>query len=355
MGAAVDSLLEERVREALARGRPLRIRGGGTKDWYGGTLRGEPLDLGDHAGIVDYDPSELVITARAATPLAQIERTLAEHGQMLAFEPPHFGHGATLGGCVAAGLSGPRRACAGSVRDFVLGARLIDGHGRHLNFGGRVIKNVAGYDVSRLLAGSMGVLGVITEVSLKVVPLPADTCTLRLELDLPAALRTMNEWAGRPLPLSATAWHDGVLTLRLAGAAAAVTVARRAIGGEALAVAEAEAGWQALREQSHPFFAAGPVLWRLSVPQTAPVLDLPGPLLIEWGGAQRWIAADLDAGAARAAAAAAGGHATRFRDRERRADAFTPLSPAVAALHRRLKAVFDPQGLFNPGRLQPDL
>jgi glycolate oxidase FAD binding subunit len=350
-----DALVEERVREALGRGVALRIRGGGTKDWYGGPLRGEPLEVAVHAGIVDYDPSELVVTARCGTPLADLERTLAGEGQMLAFEPPHFGREATVGGCVATGLSGPRRACAGSVRDFVLGARLIDGQGQHLAFGGRVIKNVAGYDVSRLLAGSLGVLGVITEVSLKVVPQPADTCTLRLEVDQGEALRLMNEWAGRPLPLSATVWHEGVLRVRLAGAVAAVAVARRAIGGEVEQPADAEGLWSSLREQSHPFFNAPSALWRLSVPQTAPVIDLPGPLLVEWGGAQRWIAADLDAAQARAAAAAVGGHATRFRDPLRRPDVFTPLPPAVADIHRRLKAVFDPRGLFNPGRLQPDL
>jgi len=353
--AGADTPIEARVREALARGVPLRIRAGGSKNWYGGALAGEPLDVSDHAGVVDYDPSELVITARCGTPLAQLEQILVEQGQMLAFEPPHFGPTATLGGCVASGLSGPRRACAGSVRDFVLGARLIDGHGQHLSFGGQVIKNVAGYDVSRLLAGSLGVLGVITEVSLKVVPRPADGCTLRLEHDQPRALRLMNEWAGRPLPLSATAWHDGALYVRLAGAVAAVAVARRTLGGEVVPEADAQAFWASLREQSHPFFDRRVALWRLCVPPTAPVLDLPGPLLVEWGGGQRWIAADLDAQQTRAVAVAVGGHATRFRDPTSRADVFTPLAPAVAAIHRRLKAAFDPRGLFNPGRLQPDL
>ena len=215
----------ERIREASAQGRALRIRGGGTKDFYGRPVAGEVLDTTAHAGVVSYEPSELVVTVRAGTRLADVEALLAGSGQMLAFEPPHFGAGGTVGGCVAAGLAGPRRATAGGVRDFVLGAKLIDGRGDVLKFGGEVMKNVAGYDVSRFLAGSLGTLGLIVELSLKVLPRPVAEATLRFALDEATALHRLNQWAGQPLPLSASAWQDGVLHLRLSGAGAAVDAA----------------------------------------------------------------------------------------------------------------------------------
>jgi len=386
-------VLVAQVREACARGQRLRIRGGGTKDWYGEPLaEGSTeaiLDTRVHAGIVEYDPSELVVTARCGTPLAELEATLAASGQMLACEAPHFGPQATIGGCVAAGLSGPRRATSGSVRDFVLGAKLVNGRGQHLSFGGQVIKNVAGYDVSRLLAGSLGILGVITEVSLKVVPAPVAEATLRFE-DLPQqeALDRLNRWAGQPLPLSASAWSAGTLHLRLSGAAAAVRAARAALGGEALDPAHASAFWMALREQSAPFFAGDRTLWRLSLPSVAPPLQAldaqagPAGQLLEWGGALRWLCSGSPATELREAARAAGGHATLFRRAridariDARKDAgigdgdatdatgargdghpgcFAPLDPALMRIHQRLKAEFDPAGVFNHGRLYPGL
>lgn len=349
----------ETVRAASASRTPLRIRAGGTKDFYGNPPQGTLLDPRSMAGIVDYEPTELVVTARAGTSLAELEQLLTENGQMLAFEPPHFGVGATVGGCVAAGLAGPRRVSFGptygGVRDFVLGTKLVDGRGEVLSFGGTVMKNVAGYDVSRVLAGSMGILGVIVEVSLKVLPRPVLHHTLSFEMSETAAVDKLNEWAGRPLPLSASAWHDGTLYLRLAGASAAVSAAQRQLGGDAIQNVEADSFWTSIREQTHAFFAGTLPLWRISVPSTAPALSLHGPQLIEWNGALRWLRTDQNASSVRECAKQAGGHATLFRGGDRTAGVFTPLSASLATIHQRLKAQFDPAGIFNPGRLYPDL
>lgn len=353
--------LAERVRAAAAQGTPLRIRGGGSKDFHGERLEGEILDTRGLQGIVNYEPSELVVTVRAGTPLAQLEQVLAASGQTLPFEPPHFGAGATVGGMVAAGLSGPARASVGAVRDYVLGIDILDGRGEHLVFGGQVMKNVAGYDISRLLTGSMGTLGVITEVSLKVLPVPPAEASLRFRIGQAEALQRLNAWGGQPLPLNASCWHRGgdgeALYLRLRGAVAAVESACRTLGGERLDTAGAAREWNACREQRMAWFGerAGRDLWRLSVPQTAPVLDLPEPPLIEWHGGQRWVrVAPEDGARVRAAALGAGGHATLFRTE--RSDAqhrMTPLAPALATIHERLKKQFDPAGIFNRGRLYP--
>ncbi len=343
---------KEQVLAAAREGRALRIRGGGTKDWYGQRVEGDVLDTGAYRGIVDYEPTELVITARCGTPLAEIEAALAERGQMLAFEPPHFGEGATLGGAIASGLSGPRRATSGAVRDFVLGAKLMDGKGDVLSFGGQVMKNVAGYDVSRLLAGSLGTLGLLLEVSVKVLPRPFAETTLRFELGEIEALRKLNEWAGQPLPVSASCWHDGVLALRLSGARAAVDAAVGSLGGEVMP--DCARFWEGVREQGHAFFTGDAPLWRLSVPSATPAMVLKGPQLIEWGGAQRWLRAAADDNCARdirRAASAAGGHATLFRGGDKAVGVFQPLQPAVARIHERLKAGFDPSNVFNPGRM----
>jgi len=350
--------LVDRIRAADGAGSVLRIRGGGTKDFYGCEPRGEALDTREYRGIVSYEPTELVVTARCGTPLADVEAALAEKGQWLPFEPPAFGDGATVGGMVAAGLSGPGRQAVGAVRDFVLGAAMLDAQGRALNFGGQVMKNVAGYDLSRLLCGSLGILGLIAEVSLKVLPQPAATATVTMPLDRPAALRLLNEWAGRPLPISASAWLGGTLALRLAGARAAVDAAagwfEREHGAQPLD-GEVHRFWAAVREQTLPFFEGEQPLWRLSVPSVAPPLALPGSELIEWGGALRWWRTDAEPATIREAATRVGGHATLFRGGDRRAGVFAPLSPALLALHRRLKAEFDPKCIFNPGRLYPDL
>lgn len=341
------------IREAAQKKTPLRIRGGGTKDFYGTRLAGEILETASFSGIVDYEPSELVVTARAGTRLAELEAALRERGQMLACEPPHFGLAATLGGCVAAGLSGPRRPYCGAVRDFVLGVRMLDGSGRILRFGGQVMKNVAGYDVSRLMAGSLGTLGVLLEISLKVLPLPEAELTLRLEMDEARALEAMNRWAGKPLPISATCYHAGSLTVRLSGASSALKAAQAKIGGTV--VEEGEAFWESVREQTHPFFASAATLWRLSVKPTTPPLALPGTQLVEWGGALRWLACDGEAQRIRAAATGAGGHATLFRGADKSCGAFHPLAPGLFKIHQRLKQTFDPAGILSPGRMYQEL
>ena len=345
----------ERIKTASFEKRPLRIRGGGTKDFYGNEPRGEILDASAHVGIVDYEPTELVVSVRSGTLLCDLEKTLSAQGQFLAFEPPHFGPAATIGGCVAAGLSGPRRASAGSVRDFILGAKVIDGRGDLLAFGGQVMKNVAGYDVSRLLTGSLGTLGLILEVSLKVLPRPPAETTLTLEMPQGRALENLNRWAGQPLPISASSWRDGELSLRLSGAKSAIAAAAEKLGGETLASDAAARFWAGIREQTDPFFSGGAPLWRLSVPSHAPAVELPGEQLLEWGGALRWSRTGAEAAVVRAAAARAGGHATLFRAHDRSQGAFSPLPPVLARLHRELKNAFDPAGILNPGRLYPGL
>ena len=338
------------IRAAAADKSQLRNRGGGTKDWYGGALTGEILDTRAHAGIVDYEPTELVITARCGTPLAEIEAVLAQQHQMLAFEPPHFGAGATFGGAIAAGLSGPRRANSGGVRDFVLGAQLMDGQGEVLKFGGQVMKNVAGYDVSRLLAGSMGTLGLMLELSVKVLPRATLEATLRFETSEIEAIRMLNTWGGQPLPISGSCWHAGALMLRLSGARAAVDAAVRSLGGQT--VPDAAGFWHGLREQRHAFFEGDMPVWRLSVPSTVGAIVLEGAQLIEWGGAQRWLRAPAEqADSIRRAVSAVGGHATLFRGGDKRLGVFQPLAPAVARIHERLQTAFDPSRIFNPGRL----
>jgi glycolate oxidase FAD binding subunit len=380
MEALLNSLTDA-VRQAGADGRVMRLRGGGSKDFWGQGLTGEVLDTRAYRGIVSYEPSELVVTARCGTPLAELEAVLAEKGQCLAFEPPHFGPGATVGGMVAAGLSGPARATAGAVRDYVLGARFINGLGEHLSFGGQVMKNVAGYDVSRLMAGSWGTLGLITEVSLKVLPVaPAEATLMIAGLAQGPALDLLHRWGGQPLPLNASAWvRDPTaqpvadyLFVRLRGAVAAVQSAMgrmsadaQALGAQVQAMDNAEAAqdWRASAEQTLPFFDApspDACLWRLSVPQTAPVLDLPYAQYIEWQGAQRWLWAPASAAVAlRELAQSVGGHATLFRasvahaEVDKVAGVNTPLGAVQERIQQQLQKQFDPQGVFATGRMHP--
>ena len=361
MDAALQRLVDQ-VQAARVHKTALAICGGGSKAFYGQPLKGEPLDVKPLAGISSYEPSELVITARGGTPLAELEAALHERGQCLPFEPPRFGPQGTVGGMVAAGLAGPARAAVGGVRDYVLGVTLLNGRAEVLSFGGQVIKNVAGYDVSRMLAGSLGVLGVICEVSLKVLPLPVAVLTLRFDLSQAQALKCLNEWGGQPLPLSASAWWDETLVLRLSGAAAAVQAAHVSLGGEVIEAGLASAFWAGLRDHSDEFFVGagkalqgGAGLWRLSLPQTAAPLKLSGEQLIEWGGAQRWWCTTAPAASLREAAAAAGGHATLFRAGDQRQGVFAPLKPPLDRIHRELKNAFDPDRLFNRGRLYPEL
>jgi glycolate oxidase FAD binding subunit len=376
--------LTDRILHASQIAQPLRLRGGGTKDFLGQSLQGEALDTTAYSGILSYEPSELVITVRSGTLLAEVEAALAEKGQSFAFEPPHFGAGATIGGMVAAGLSGPARASVGSVRDFVLGARVLNGKGEHLTFGGQVMKNVAGYDVSRLLAGSWGQLGLMTEVSLKVLPVaPGEATLMCAGVSQAQALTLINRWGGQPLPLNASAWvHDTTATpaqdyffVRLRGAIAAVDAAVIKMSAEVQALgaqvtrmdnAQAAIDWKASGEQTLDFFKAPTeqdCLWRLSVPQTAPMLDvrvqgLACAQYIEWHGAQRWLWAPASAATqVREAAVKVGGHATLFRtsaahgDTDKQAGVFTPLNAVQQRIQNELKKQFDPAGIFNLGRI----
>ncbi len=347
--------LQERVRASHAAHSPLVIRGGGTKNFYGPPTMGDVVEMAPYAGIIDYQPRELVLTVRAGTTLSEIEALMSAEGQMLPFEPPQFADGSTIGGTVAAGLSGPRRAYAGAVRDFVLGTRIINGLGADLRFGGRVIKNVAGYDVSRLMVGAMGTLGIVLDMSFKVLPKPAAEVTLRFEMDATTAIRSFNEWAGQPLPLSASYWHRGESMLRLSGAKAGVAAALTKLGGEVVRPDEAKLFWRDLRDHRHSFFTrAGTHLWRLSVPATTPVLGIAPDALIEWGGALRWLSSDKDPQTIRAEVEKVGGHATLMR-RGNSSPSFTtvfhPISGKLAELNRNLKVAFDPADVLNRGRL----
>jgi glycolate oxidase FAD binding subunit len=381
MTSALDQLID-RIREAAARQTPLRIRGSGSKDFYGESLQGELLDTLGHNGITSYEPSELVVTARAGTPLAELEALLSEKGQCLAFEPPRFANadgfiGGTVGGMVAAGLNGPARASVGGVRDYVLGVQLINGRAEHLTFGGQVMKNVAGYDVSRLMVGALGTLGVLTEVSLKVLPVAPAEATLVFEVDQTKALNQLHAWGAQPLPINASCWvHDTtapnapeLLFVRLRGAAAAVESACAKmmldLPGCCMDQAQAVADWTACRDLRLPFFTAATiagepsVLWRLSVPQATPALKLDWPQFVEWHGGQRWVWAPTSAHERiRQVAASFNGSATLFRAVEagskRATSTFYALSPAIMQIHQRMKAEFDPAGIFNRGRLHPD-
>lgn len=339
--------VSDAIKTAADERAPLRIEGGGTRSFYGRDVDGDVLSTSAFRGVVDYEPSELVLTARAGTPLEEVESLLAEHGQMLPFEPPRFGAGSTIGGVAATGLSGPRRPHAGAVRDAVLGCEIVNGFGEHLAFGGQVMKNVAGYDISRLMVGALGTIGVITQVSMKVVPRPVEEMTLAFDYAQGDAIEAMNRWAGSPLPVSATC-HDGDrLYLRLSGAGTGVRSAAGKLGGESVTDPEL---WERIRDHRHAFFRDTPDLWRLAVPPATAPLDLAGTTFLEWNGGVRWVAADGPGRSPRDAAAGAGGHAVHFRGHDGN-DVFHPLDEAKLALHRNLKRAFDPCGVLNPGRM----
>ena len=345
-----SAALLQQINQALHSATPLRIQGADSKAFLGRPMTGEVLDTRSHRGIVSYDPTELVITARCGTPLAELAAALDAAQQMLPCEPPSFGSHATVGGMVASGLSGPRRPWAGSVRDYVLGTRVITGHGKHLRFGGEVMKNVAGYDLSRLMAASYGALGVITEVSLKVLPKPRQALSISLEIDSDRALQRLAQWGQEPLPISA-ACHDGQrLHLRLEGGEGSVAAAHDRLGGELLDAAY----WADLNEQRLDYFAQGQPLWRLSLPNNTAPLALPGQQLIDWGGAQRWLKSDADAAFIRRVVEEVGGHATCYTPGQTDSP-FQPLPAALMRYHRNLKQQLDPKGIFNPGRLYAEL
>ena len=348
MGDTSQQIVEQ-ILDARSDKRGLRIVGADTKAFIGRAGGGEDLDVSAHRGILGYAPRELVLTARAGTPLTEIEAALDERGQMLSFEPPRFGDGATLGGTLACNLSGPARPWGGSIRDMVLGVGLINGRGEMLNFGGQVMKNVAGFDVSRLQAGALGAFGVLTQVSLKVLPQPASTATRVLELDAAGALERITSLARSPQPLSGAAWCDGRAYVRFSGAQSAVTDAARRCGGEALP--EARAFWRDLADQRLPFFDNTEPLWRFSIKPTATVPGIDGRWLIDWAGAQRWIHGHFDRTALEHAAEAGGGHVSLYRGGDRDSEVNHRLPEALKLLHQRLKRAFDPDGLFNRGRL----
>lgn len=383
LGSNIDPKIEafrEQILNAAKNKVPLSIEGGGTKSWYGNSNTLTKLNTQTYSGILEYQPEELVITACAGTPLKEIEAALKDKNQVLAFEPPHFGEHATFGGAIAAGLAGPGRISVGNFRDFVLGARVLDGKGRDLSFGGQVMKNVAGYDVSRLMPGSMGTLALLLEASVKVLPKPAATATLRCQISQAKALRVLNEWAGQPLPLSASCWignasgasEDGQLTIRLAGAAAAIKAAipfmSSVINASEVEPQSAEVFWNDLREHRLSSFeniAADQTLYRLALPAACGPLDIPGAsneMVLEWHGQQRWIKAAGDEATftlIKQLATSHGGHATRFKQGMNVNPAFQRFtllseqvhSKALEAVQERLRSAFDPAGVFATKRL----
>ena len=348
----ITAQLIQQVEAAIADKTLLNIIGGNSKIFYGGEPKGHALHTTQHTGIVNYEPAELVMTARAGTSLEEIENALVKHNQMLPFEPPHYGSGATIGGTIACNFSGPRRAYAGAARDFVLGSQIINGKAEVLKFGGEVMKNVAGYDVSRLMTGAMGTLGVILEISFKVIPRYPAEITLVQECGEADAIQNMNQWAANPNPISASAFIDNKLFIRLSGADTALRAAQLRIGGEVLV--GAEVFWQQLREQQLPQFATEENVWRISVPQTTAPLNLPGQQIMEWGGGLRWLVSNESADVIRKFTTAAGGHAILFKGEKKQA-VFQPLSATMMALHHKIKTAMDPHGIFNPGRMYPEL
>jgi glycolate oxidase FAD binding subunit len=345
----VSALLRERVLAAIAEKTPLNIMGSGSKAFYGRPVQGEPLTVAQHRGIISHEPTELVMTARCGTRLADIEAVLAERGQMLAFEPPHFGPDATLGGAVATDLSGSRRPYAGAVRDVVLGVRLLNGHGEILKFGGEVMKNVAGFDVSRLMVGALGTLGVVLDISIKVLPQPEADTTLIFTMNPDAVLASMNRWAGQNWPLTAACFDGVAVRIRLSGAKTALATAQQKLGGDALPDDEAVSFWADVREQRLGFFQGETTLWRLSLAPATAQPDLSGAWFIDWGGALRWLKTDQPAEMVFQTTHAIGGHACRFRSPL--GSEFQPLSEGLEKLHRNIKVAFDPHGIFNVGRL----
>ena len=348
---SIEDDLASQVEAVAAAGGQVRIAGNGSKAFYGREVDALPLEVGLHRGVVDYDPAELVITLRGGCRLTEIVELLRENRQMFAFEPPDFDGQASVGGMVASGLAGPRRAYAGAMRDFVLGVKMIDGRGDLQRFGGRVIKNVAGFDVARVMVGAQGTLGVLLEISLRVVPIPETEVTLAFEhADADTHIRWINQLAGRPLPISASVWCSGVSRIRLSGSDRGVSQAAQQLGGAAV-----DGDWRALTEQQHEFFSGEDPLTRVSLPPTANDLSIEDAQLIEWGGAQRWYRGAIDLAPLRAQVEARGGTVCAYRNHADDVPVFHPLPEAMLKLQRSIKSSFDPAGIFNPGRIYPEL
>ncbi len=340
---------QQQLQDAYTSEIPLCIQGGRSKAFYGRKTKAGILDVSANSGVISYEPTELVITVRAGTTISEINEALAKHNQILAFEPPCFATGATAGGMVACGLSGPRRPYVGAVRDFVLGLKCLNGKAEILNFGGQVMKNVAGYDVSRLMTGAMGTLGVLLEISLKVLPKPDYELTLKGESDVATAIQLMNKWAGQSIPISATSFQDDNIFIRLSGHKSAVLAASSQFSFSEYS--DGENYWESLREHRDDFFSDDENLWRLSVPSTTEKIDIQGQWLIEWGGAQRWLKTSEAVEQVRRVVSKVGGHATLFRGGDREGDIFQPLSAGIEQLHVALKNAFDPKRILNRGRL----
>jgi len=348
-----SAILQQQVLDALNTETPLNITGSGSKSFLGNPTDGQTINVCPHRGIVHYDPRELVITARSGTPLGEIEAALAEAGQMLAFEPPHFSDSATLGGTLACALSGPRRPYSGSARDFVLGCQILNGRGEILRFGGQVMKNVAGYDVSRLMVGAFGTLGVLLDFSLKVLPCPAASVTVTRECSASEAIGNMSALLGKPYPVDAACYDGRNCHVRISGSAQAVKEARTKIRGDVMP--HAEAFWAALREHELPFFEHSGTLYRVMVKPATPCLPLEGSWLLDWGGAQRWLRSNEDLAKIRHCVESEGGHVSVFRSDDPLIDKFHPLPPHLFVLHQTLKSSIDPKNIFNRGRLYKNL
>lgn len=354
MAADISLDLQQHIHQAREQGTQLHITGSGSKSFYGGKIQGKPLSLATHTGVVSYEPSELVITVRAGTTLKEIHNLLASQHQMLPFEPPGFGEDATIGGTIACGFSGPRRPFAGAARDFVLGCKILSGSGEILSFGGQVMKNVAGYDVSRLMVGAMGTLGILLEISLKVLPLPEDDVTLCMPVSVNEAIDIMCARAAKPLPISAACFDGESVCLRLSGSLQSIQQARKKIAGDIL---EAPDFWEQLREHTHFYFSDPRPLWRISVAPATLAMPVRGQWFLDWAGAQRWLKTNESESIIRAAAENEGGHATLFSNKQAYGDndvaVFHPLGDYLSGLHQRLKSKFDPDGILNRGRLYP--
>ena len=351
----IETQLQQQLQRAIENSTPVSISAGHSKDFYGRVIEGDDFSVAGHTGIVDYDFRELVITARAGTRLQDIQQALAENNQMLPFEPPVFSEQSTLGGTVACGFSGPRRPYAGSARDFVLGTRILNGKAELLSFGGQVMKNVAGYDLSRVMTGSLGTLGVLLQVSLKVLPRPETEITVVQQRSVDEAIRYCSELGTQNIPLSASVIHDGSLYLRFSGFGKSVEQVIEQVGGDVHD--GADSFWNNIKNQQHDFFATDKTLWRLSVPQATPELGLDGTTLYEWGGAQRWFVASDDVKPEQVyeATSLAGGHACQFKNGNRQGEIFQPLPAALKKMHIQLKNSLDPSAVFNPGRMYGDL
>jgi glycolate oxidase FAD binding subunit len=345
--------LQQQIEQALSAKTALNICAGNSKRFYGHASSAEVLDVSGHTGVINYEPTELVISVRAGTPLNEIEQLLATENQMFGFEPPAFADTATIGGTIACNLSGPRRAYSGAARDFVLGTHMINGKAEPLHFGGEVMKNVAGYDVSRLMCGAMGTLGLLLDVSIKVLPKPETEITLRQELGVDAAMEKVHQLAGQSLPISATCFDDDALHIRLSGTQGAVEAGRKLIGGEELP--SNNRFWQQLKEHELNYFKTDKELWRLSLASNTPELELNGKTLYEWNGAQRWLISDEDEAVIRQMVSQHGGHAVCFRTQDQQQAVFHPLGAGLLKLHRNLKQAFDPESIFNPGRMYAEI